>query len=159
NGFESTVMIGPDSRAPGMPTLAEILQADLKKIGVNLKIEAVEAQICSDRWNAGKFDMSIHSYGRLKEPGELMQAMVWGKGNPQQYRGAEYQKLVDEGMATVDDKVKQDTYHRLFEIALDECFCIPIAAVPRTIAYRKTLKGFDWSADGYIRADGMWLDK
>ena len=65
NGFESTVMIGPDSRAPGMPMMAEILQADLKKIGVTLKIEQVEAQVCSDRWTAGKYDMSIHSYGRL----------------------------------------------------------------------------------------------
>ena len=109
-----TVMIGPDSRAPGMPMMAEILQADLKKIGVNLKIEQVEAQVCSDRWTAGRYDMSIHSYGRLKEPGELFR---------------------------------------------DECFCIPVAAVPRTIAYRKSVMNFDWSADGYIRAENMWLDK
>jgi peptide/nickel transport system substrate-binding protein len=157
NGFDSTVMIGPDSRAPGMPVMAEILQADLKKIGVNLKIEAVEAQVCSDRWNAGQFDMSIHSYGRLKEPGELMQAMVWGKSNPEQYRGAEYQKLIDDGMATVDDKTKQDTYHRLFEIMLDECFCVPVAAVPRPLAYRKNVQNFSWSADGYLRADEITL--
>jgi len=159
NGFESTVMIGPDSRAPGMPMMAEILQADLKKIGVNLKIEQVEAQVCSDRWSAGKYDMSIHSYGRIKEPGELFQAMVWRKENPEQFRAPEYGKLIDEGMATLDEKKKQEIYHRLYEIILDECFCIPVAAVPRTIAYRKSVMNFDWSADGYIRAENMWLEK
>jgi peptide/nickel transport system substrate-binding protein len=159
NGFESTVMIGPDARAPGMPTMAEILQADLKKIGVNLRIEQVEAQVCSDRWSAGKYDMSIHSYGRIKEPGELFQAMVWFKENPEQFRAPEYGKLIDEGMATLDEKKKQEIYHRLYEIILDECFCIPVAAVPRTIAYRKDVMGFDWSADGYLRATNMWLDK
>ena len=159
NGFESTVMIGPDARAPGMPTMAEILQADLKKIGVTLKIEQVEAQVCSDRWSAGKYDMSIHSYGRLKEPGELFQAMVWFKENPEQFRAPEYGKLIDEGMASLDEKKKQEIYHRLFEIILDECFCITVAAVPRTIAYRKHVMDFDWSADGYLRATNMWLDK
>ena len=142
-----------------MPMMAEILQADLKKIGVALKIEQVEAQVCSDRWTAGKYDMSIHSYGRLKEPGELFQAMVWRKENPEQFRGAEYGKLIDDGMATLDEKKQQEIYHRLYEMILDECFCIPVAAVPRPIVYRKNLMSFDWSADGYIRAGNMWLDK
>jgi hypothetical protein len=31
--------------------------------------------------------------------------------------------------------------------------------VPRTIAYRKSVMNFDWSADGYIRAENMWLEK
>lgn len=159
NGFESTVMIGPDSRAPGMPMMAEILQADLKKIGVNLRIEQVEAQVCSDRWTAGRYDMSIHSYGRLKEPGEVFQAMVWRKENPQQFRSAEYGALIDEGMATLDEKKKQAIYHRLYEIVLDECFCIPVAAVPRPIAYRKAVQSFDWSADGYIRAERLALER
>jgi ABC-type transport system substrate-binding protein len=103
--------------------------------------------------------MSLHSYGRLKEPGELFQAMVWRKENPEQFRSAEYGKLIDEGMATLDEKKKQAIYHRMYEIILDECFCIPVAAVPRPIAYRKQVMDFDWSADAYIRADHMWLDK
>jgi peptide/nickel transport system substrate-binding protein len=159
NGFESTVMIAPDSRSRGGPTLAEILQADLKKIGVTLKIEMQEARVYDERQVASKFDISIHTYGRLKEPGELFQAMVWFKENPEQFRSPEYNKLIDEGMATLDDKKKQEIYHRLYEIILDECFCIPIAGVPRTIAYRKDVMNFDWSADGYLRATNMWLDK
>ncbi|MDA8219251.1 MAG: ABC transporter substrate-binding protein [Dehalococcoidales bacterium] len=159
DGFESTVMIGPDSRAPGMPTMAEILQSDLKKIGVNLKIEQVEATVCTDRWNKGNYDMSIHSYGRLKEAGEVFMAMVWAKNNPEQFRSEEYNKLIDEGMATLDEKKRQDIYHQLFGIMLDESFCIPVAAVPRTIAYSKKVKNFEWSEDGYLRPTEIWLDQ
>jgi ABC-type transport system substrate-binding protein len=85
--------------------------------------------------------------------------MVWRKENPEQFRSAEYGKLIDEGMATLDDKKKQAIYHRLYEIALDECFCVPVAAVPRPIAYRKAVRNFDWSADGYIRAEQMFLER
>jgi len=81
------------------------------------------------------------------------------KEDPQQFRAPEYGKLIDDGMAALDENNKQEIYHRLYEIILEECFCIAIAAVPRTITYRKNVMNFDWSADGYIRAGNMWLDK
>jgi ABC-type transport system substrate-binding protein len=48
---------------------------------------------------------------------------------------------------------------KLQEIALDECFTIPVAPALRVFAYASYVKGFDVTMDNSPYVGDMWLDK
>jgi ABC-type transport system substrate-binding protein len=48
---------------------------------------------------------------------------------------------------------------KLQEIALDECFTIPVAPALRVFAYASYVKGFGVTMDNSIYIGDMWLDK
>ena len=70
------------ARQKELTALAQIMAADLGKIGVTLKIEDVEPAVYDKRHLAGEFQMAIHNYGRANlDPSTMFRgAAAWHAG-------------------------------------------------------------------------------
>jgi peptide/nickel transport system substrate-binding protein len=150
-GLEATILTSR-RRNPGMLEMAEILQADLKTIGVNFKIEDVEPTVYDQKFESKAFDIAVHTFGRAnKDPGTLYgAAIVWHtdpKRNPSSFQSDRYAQLVTAGATTQDRAKRKAIYRDITLLIQDECFCIPVAEQPRTWALQRRVQGFEYSPD------------
>jgi peptide/nickel transport system substrate-binding protein len=162
-GFEATLMTS-QKRNPGMIELAQILQADLKTIGVNLKIEDLEPPVYDKRFVDAQFEIAVHTFGRAnKDPGVLFGgAIVWytdPKRNPSRFQSDRYTALVSEGSTTLDRAKRKAIYREITQMILDECWCIAIAEQPRVWGVAPHVKNFAYSMDNNPLWHGVWMDK
>ncbi|MHB1134649.1 MAG: ABC transporter substrate-binding protein [Chloroflexota bacterium] len=161
-GFEFELMTS--SKNFGFLDIAQIIQADLKKIGVNVKIVDQEQAQFQTRIANKQIVTTIHSYGRTsRDPGSMMTgAKAWfndKEGNWTRFESAEWDKLRADLNATVDLEKRKGTARKLQEMALDECFTNPMAPNLRAWAFGSYVKGFDYNLDYAPLVDGIWLDK
>ena len=78
NGLEIACLTC-SARQKELTALAQIMAADLGKIGIKLNIEDVEAAVYDERHLAGKFQMAMHNYGRANlDPSTMFRgAAAW----------------------------------------------------------------------------------
>jgi len=146
----------------GSEILAQIMQADLAKIGVRMKIVDNESAVIRPKWFQGEYVMSLHNYGRAaKDPASLFgTAVVW---HPEtgitQYRGEKYADLIKQGVSTLDPEKRKEIYQEVVRIALEESFTIAVATEARPFAMQKYVKDVAYSLDNFLDLEKTWLDK
>jgi peptide/nickel transport system substrate-binding protein len=168
-GFEKgfqTELLTASKRQFGYGEMAQILQADLKKIGVEARVLDVEVAIYDNRHMVkGDIVMMVHTYGRgNRDPGSLVSGARawtngWKEGNWTHFESAEWERWRKELNSTLDMEKRKAAARKLQEIALDECFTIPIAPSLPIFAYASHVKGFGGTMDNSIYIGDMWLDK
>jgi len=164
-GFQ-TELLTASKRMVGYGEMAQILQADLRKIGIDARALDVEAALYDNRSLVkGDIVMMVHTYGRAgRDPGSLVtgaRAWVngWKEGNWTHFESAEWERWRKELTSTLDMERRKAAARKLQEIALDECFTIPVAPALRVFAYASYVKGFGVTMDNSIYIGDMWLDK
>ena len=163
-GFD-VELVSSSSFVAGTRELGELIQSDLKKIGVNAKVADLETSLYQSRTQTKRdLTMMTHSYGRAgRDPGSLLTgAKAWytGKeGSWTHYESAEYEKLRQDIQSTLDREKRKAIARQIQELVLDECFTIPVAEVPRVFVYGSYLKGFGKDMDNSPFVADFWLDK
>ena len=146
NGLDVTMRI---IGATNYSKPAEVLQAQLKKIGINLKIEAMERA----RWfdlvlNKTQFDITFYAHAISVNDADfctypfLHSNQRFGKGT--NYMGVsipELDEALDKARASLVPEERNKYYERICEIIRDESIYIPCYTGKRTVAAVKTLKG------------------
>ena len=158
-GFE-TVITTSSKRTPGLGNLAQILQADLKKIGVDARIEDLEPAVYSEKFRKREFKILLQTYGFAnKDPDSLFSvAIAWHpRGNPAGFQSEEYARLAVEGASVVDRQQRLETYRQLLTLAMEESFVIPVAQQPALTAIRPHVRGFSTSLDSMPQWGEAWL--
>ena len=96
-------------------TMAQVIQANLKEAGINLKLEPVEWATLVERKNRGDYESMIYGVSvKLPDPDAYAyylggDSSYWAK--PIGYRDAELEKLLAAGRAQTDVKARQPIYH------------------------------------------------
>jgi peptide/nickel transport system substrate-binding protein len=164
-GFQ-TELLTASKRQFGYGELAQILQADLKKIGIDARVLDAEVAIYDNRTLVkGDIVMMVHTYGSAnRDPGSMVtgaRAWVngWKEGNWTHFESAEWERWRKELNSTLDMEKRKVAARKLQEIALDECFTIPVAPTLPVFAYRSNVKGFNVTMHNTIYVGDMWLDK
>jgi len=163
-GFETEIM-SSSKQLFGLLDLAQILQADLRKIGVNAKIADTEPAIYNTRLQQKRdFGIATDSYGRAsRDPGTLVTAAKsWytdKEGGKTRYESAEWDQLRSDLQSTLDQGKRKAICRKLQEMALDECFTILIAPNQRPWVLGSYVKGFTYDMDNSPFVDEIWLDK
>lgn len=164
-GVETEILTASKLQPPAA-ALAQILQADLKKIGINAKVSDQEPTQFQHRiTKSGETSIVCLGYGRnTRDPGTLVTgAVFWYTlkqgGVATKFESAAYEQLVKELQATVDQAKRKQTARKIQEIALDECFTIPVAPNQRGFAYAPYVKGFSYNVDYAPDVAEFWLDK
>jgi ABC-type transport system substrate-binding protein len=75
------------------------------------------------------------------------------------FESAEWDTWRKELTSTLDVEKRKAAARKLQEIALDECFTIPVAPALPVFAYASYVKGFGVTMDNSIYIGDMWLDK
>jgi len=164
-GFQ-TELLTASKRGFGYGELAQILQADLRKIGIDAKVLDAEVAIYDNRTLVkGDIVTMVHTYGSAnRDPGSMVtgaRAWVngWKEGNWTHFESAEWERWRKEFNSTLDMERRKAAARKLQEIALDECFTIPVAPTLPVFAYPNYVKGFNVTMHNSIYVGDMWLDK
>ncbi|MDA8216804.1 MAG: ABC transporter substrate-binding protein [Dehalococcoidales bacterium] len=163
NGFETSILCSKQAQ-PGMLDLAQIMQADLAKIGVKATIADVESTAYNNQWRVSNWDIVVHTYGRYnRDPGTMLQgAVAWytkSEGGPPLFESDDFVKWRDEARSTLDRKVRKELYRKIEMLHLDESWSAQVAGQDAYAVAHDYVKDFELTAEGSPFMDNVWLNK
>jgi peptide/nickel transport system substrate-binding protein len=139
---------------PDAKVVAQIMQQDLKDVGVNAKLVTYEWGTYLQK--TGKGDHTTCILGWTGDNGDAdnflnvllssASATPTGALNVAYYKNKEVDDLLLEAQTTVNDSTRQDAYYRAQEIMHQDAPWVPIAYVEPPIGLQDAVKGFDPNA-------------
>ncbi|MHB1135114.1 MAG: ABC transporter substrate-binding protein [Chloroflexota bacterium] len=162
-GFETEILTA-SKRSFGYGELAVMLQADLAKIGIKATVSDVEVAQYDARTQKGDIALLSHVYGRanLDPVTTLTAAKSWYTEKEKgwtHFESAEYDQLRKDLATTLEREKRLPIARRIQELALDECFTIPVAEGPVPWAMGSYVKNWTVDMQNNPFLGEVWLDK
>lgn len=142
--------------------IAEILQADLKEVGINLNITNVDAVGYRSAYvDQRDYQIASHAFGRAgKDPSSLLESTVVYRSvdNVTGYENAAYADAISRGGSTSNLDERKAAYAEVAKILREDRFILPIVPRVRLYVAADNLKGMEWSADGFAIFENATLE-
>lgn len=146
--------------------LSTLAQAQLKKVGINLKFEVMDRAAHSKKQRAQDFDVSPGHLTYAPDPDSLFYRF-FRKGQRNNYPAwdnPEYNALVDEGRVTRDTAKRRVIYRKALDLINQDLPHVLLGHLPIFQASRTHLKNMKTNCRGDVRwSDGgvthAWLEK
>lgn len=139
-------------RGFGVP-VAEIIQSNLRDIGLNVEIEPLEwAFYVEDAWVGRNFEMTLAWYTREIDPDGLFSSVLREEqgNNPMRYYNEEVEALFDQGKATTDEEERKQIYEQIMDIAiLDDTPLVKLQSMEIKWAANNKVQDFTLLPKGY----------
>lgn len=139
-------------RGFGVP-VAEIIQSNLRDIGLNVEIEPLEwAFYVEDAWVGRNFEMTLAWYTREIDPDGLFSSVLREEqgNNPMRYYNEEVEALFDQGKATTDEEERKQIYEQIMDIAiLDDTPLVKLQSMEIKWAANQKVQNFTLLPKGY----------
>ncbi len=161
NGFEF-IHISSDHSPDYMPG-SQMIQSNLKDVGIKMNIQQVEWGIHLNRWRSSDFQSCQMGGEWFPNPDAYLRIYCHSKAvsNYSRYSNPEVDKLLDESQITVDVKKRIEIWKRLQHImAEDNPILWPQVGPPRFEVIRDYVKDYYFISSisrSYLRQ--AWLDK
>ena len=146
--------------------LATLAQAQLKKVGVNLKFQVMDRAAHTKRQRANDFDVNPGHLTYVPDPDGLYYRFfrVGQRNNYAKWDNAEYNKLVDDGRTESDPAKRRAIYRKALDLINTDLPHLFLGHLPIFQAARTHLKNMKTNCRGDVRwSDGgvthAWLDK
>ena len=142
NGFDLEIMV-PSNYAYHMQT-AEVAVEQLKAVGINAKIDAVEWNTwLSDCYQGRQYEATICGITCDMTPGYLLNRFQSASSkNFINFNNAEYDEVFLKAQASLDLTEKSKYYGQLQQLLVDDAGTAFIQVPPITIAMKKELGGY-----------------
>ena len=145
--------------------IAEYLQNEYGKIGIQMDIHGEEEQSYRDNMKAGNFDMVFNiAWGTPQDPQSSMAAMrapVYGDFAAQQGLAdkAEIDKAISDILVSTDEGERQKLYAFVLERLHEDAVYIPLTYECNKALYSNKLSGVSFDANAYrIPFEGMFFE-
>ena len=147
------------------------LQAQLKKIGMNIKIEMMDSAAVINRQRSGDFTMGLGGGSLSTDPSEAYGESIHCEPNLQKRRGnrsgycdKETEQLLDQAETELDPSKRKAIFRQILSKYLEEVPEIYVGYGPRFFSMRDYVRGFNVAGDDRYRWWGgglnyTWLDK
>jgi peptide/nickel transport system substrate-binding protein len=148
---------------PELPAIAQVLKADLAKIGFELELVVLDSTEYYRRLLGGEFQLAPSFSGNTqKYPTRIAlnsiyrpaNNPVWGNDVPKAYVDA-----LNEANSTIDPAQQKAAFQKLSAALLDEAWVVSIAYRENVFGLAKHVKGFDFTVDDMPVLENAWLDK
>jgi ABC-type transport system substrate-binding protein len=168
NGQEIPFLMeqGPEILATGTT-----LQAQLKKVGVNIRLDTFEQSAYADRQRRGDFAFMVAGSTNDADPSPTYtrdmrcETDLTRRGQNQAgYCDKDMDALLDRAETELDPARRREAFRQIMLKRNDDLAWFPIGFVPRYFTFRDHVKGFTTDSEGrFVHADGgltrAWLDK
>jgi peptide/nickel transport system substrate-binding protein len=145
--------------------IAEIIQSELKAIGLNASIKVMETAAYNEALKQGEHNLTILPYSALGgDPDFMFSRFIHSEGSVNKdwgigYRNAEADRLIEQARQTLDKEVRQKHYNRVQEIVQRD---VPLAAIYYEVspyAFRRQLRNFSLNSGFKPSIIRAWLSK
>ena len=145
----------------GMGKVAEVVQADLKKVGVDMKLRTMPGVgETEDAAARDEGDAFFTGYFFAGDPGPIF-AQIWASdaaapkgGNLPRYSNPEVDKLIAESLPEPDQAKRKAIYWKIQELIMADAPMVFINSYATLRGIRKNITGFKIQPDQY---DYLWL--
>jgi peptide/nickel transport system substrate-binding protein len=156
NGLELSLLTSDRKERINM---AEVIQSQLKGIGVDVKIQVMEYGAYIDTIDKSEHDLFIGGWGNATGDGDYNQynlfhtASQGPPGNHFYYSNPTVDQLIEEARQETDGDKRKELYEQVMQIELDDAVYIPIRNYEHLAAYSKNVSGFWLNAANYLMID------
>ena len=156
DGFKTTIWTRPSGSLlnPNPSLGAQLLQADLAKVGISAEIKVIEWGELIRRAKAGEHDLLFMGWaGDNGDPDNFLTpqfscAAVKSGTNFARYCDAKLDKLISDGKATSDQAARSTLYHQAQEQIQQQALWLPLAHPTAAALTRKSVTGYQVSPFG-----------
>ena len=157
-GLQTELWYMPIPR-PYMPDgkgIAQAMQQDLKKIGVNAKLVTREWGTYLQETGSGAHPMCLLGWtGDNGDPDNFLNTLLGSASatptaalNVAYYKNPEADKLLLKAQSSIDEAVREQAYMRAQEILVEDTPWVPIAYAKPPLGFQKNVKGYQASPTG-----------
>jgi peptide/nickel transport system substrate-binding protein len=153
NGFKTTLITNDVKERAN---LAEVLQSQLKGIGITVNIEVLEAGTFVERVNSGDSEMFIYSWRNATGDADYNQYNLFhssshgATGNTFFYSNEEVDHLIESARSEKDPEKRIELYAKAQELEMEDATYIPVRVIENMAAVAKNVENFYMSPSGYI---------
>jgi len=139
NGFKVTFMIYPKE---ALKITAEIVKADLEKIGIDVDIDVKEAgaftsSLCEEKYEGNLY---MDRYFAGVDPGYASQWFITGqRWNYSRWSNPEYDRLWKKGESEMDLRKRAEIYVKMQKIVDEDCWAIWLTPGTRVVVTQKNV--------------------
>ena len=151
-GFKTSVWMND---TPGSIQNAQILQAQLRKIGIDMAIEVTEWGAFLDRTSRGEHDMFMMGWGTVTGDADYGLYALFssdthgGAGNRSFYSNAQVDKLLMAARSASDPEQRKALYAELQDILQEELPIISLYYQQHNAGLQKNIEGFELAPTGH----------
>ena len=139
--------------------IAEVLQAELAKLGATLRIEKLESPQYIQRLSGAKFQglwSGIFAWINKTPSTLFVQSFAYRVPNAQNYDTPAYRQVIQKVLTTTDPAELQKVYRELDEILLDEAFVLPVTSANRPMGTTTAVRGVTLTRDTVPVIEELW---
>ncbi|MEI2468965.1 glutathione ABC transporter substrate-binding protein [Peribacillus frigoritolerans] len=143
--------------------LAEVLQSQLKGIGINLKVQVMEYGSFVEQVNKGQSEMFIISWRNATGDADYNQYNLFhtesqgAAGNTFFYSNQKVDRLIDAARKEKEEGKRKELYAEAQEIEMADTPYIPVRVIENVAAVAKEVKGFSISPSGYLEINDVTI--
>ena len=156
DGLGRTIELGVSSDERNR--MAQILQSDCAKIGIDIKIELMEFGALMEHCD-GNHDLIMLGWGHATNQDRTMRmnfhsSTIGANGNRAWCNNPEIDRLIDAGAVEMNQEKREAIYHELQDVIAEETPWIPIMQQITVYGMNKNLEGIEW----YKRGGGYYCN-
>jgi peptide/nickel transport system substrate-binding protein len=161
NGAQLKIDYPIASAIPG----TELLQAQLKKVGINLTLRTLTTAQAATYLAQGDYDLTSTYFTRA-DPGALQfilnpdvansKALARNATTPADT--AQIQTLFAKAIQTTDDKAVGQTYADLQDYLIDQGITFPLFERVQKVGVSKHVHGFAFTSESFLKLNDVWKD-
>lgn len=139
--------------------MAEVIQSQLKGIGVDVDIQVMEYGAYLDTIDKAEHDLFIGGWGNATGDGDYNQYNLFHSasqgppGNHFYYSNPEVDEKIEEARRETDSEKRKQIYEEVMKIELDDAVYVPIRNYEHMAAYSKNVSDFWINAANYLMID------
>lgn len=158
NGLEATIIVSDNKTRI---SVAEVLQSQLKGIGLNLKVQTMEFGAYIDAASKGESQMFISGWGNATGDADYNQYNMFHStskgvpGNHSFYDNPEVDQLIEEARKETDPAKRITLYEEAQTIELKDAALIPFRNGENLAAISKEVDGIWISPSGFVEINNV----
>ncbi|TQL67998.1 peptide/nickel transport system substrate-binding protein [Nocardioides albertanoniae] len=152
DGFELNLMTSQGLYSTAVDE-AQNIQAQLGKVGIKVKVEALDSNAYVERWLASDFDAAIAMNGGSSDPNTMYGRYFTKAGSFNKvagYSSPELDKLFADGIATTDVAARKPIYQEISQQLVDQAAWVWLFTPELYVVADKGVEGLEKRTDASI---------